>query len=144
MKLGEGGEAFFVFETTDEIPASLQTSPLVSPAGSPTHQDENLPSELPEPDYLDLDKSSSTDCVDNLKPEPPLLSSDMHEPSDLGTIGNPILWFLQFLCAHFVCRGDHSFVTVSRRVESGQVAPCLVRRRTRETRSYKLRWCPFD
>lgn len=35
MKLGEGGEAFFVFETTDTIPASLQTSPLSSPASSP-------------------------------------------------------------------------------------------------------------
>lgn len=35
MKLGEGGEAFFVFETTDNIPQSLQTSPLVSPASSP-------------------------------------------------------------------------------------------------------------
>jgi phosphatidate phosphatase LPIN len=32
MKLGEGGEAFFVFETSDTIPQSLQTSPLVSPA----------------------------------------------------------------------------------------------------------------
>lgn len=35
MKLGEGGEAFFVFETSDNIPQSLQTSPLVSPASSP-------------------------------------------------------------------------------------------------------------
>lgn len=35
MKLGEGGEAFFVFETSDNIPQNLQTSPLVSPASSP-------------------------------------------------------------------------------------------------------------
>lgn len=35
MKLGEGGEAFFVFETSDTIPQNLQTSPLVSPASSP-------------------------------------------------------------------------------------------------------------
>ncbi|KAF3140883.1 hypothetical protein TWF569_008195 [Orbilia oligospora] len=35
MKLGEGGEAFFVFETTSDIPEDLQTSPLVSPASSP-------------------------------------------------------------------------------------------------------------
>ncbi|CAI4218642.1 unnamed protein product [Parascedosporium putredinis] len=34
MKLGEGGEAFFVFETTDTIPASLQTSPISSPAST--------------------------------------------------------------------------------------------------------------
>ena len=36
MKLGEGGEAFFVFETTSPVPQGLQTSPVVSPASSPT------------------------------------------------------------------------------------------------------------
>jgi phosphatidate phosphatase LPIN len=56
MKLGEGGEAFFVFETTDNIPEAMQTSPLVSPASSPP-----LPADgssllnLSEPDFLDLD-----------------------------------------------------------------------------------------
>lgn len=57
MKLGEGGEAFFVFETSEEIPEALQTSPLVSPAISP----QGLPAldtaslaALQEPDYLDL------------------------------------------------------------------------------------------
>ncbi|KAG0645751.1 Nuclear elongation and deformation 1 [Hyphodiscus hymeniophilus] len=56
MKLGEGGEAFFVFETSDDIPEAMQTSPLVSPASSPP-----LPAEgsttpsLGEPDFLDLD-----------------------------------------------------------------------------------------
>lgn len=56
MKLGEGGEAFFVFETSDNIPEAMQTSPLVSPASSPP-----LPaagsqvSSLSEPDFLDLD-----------------------------------------------------------------------------------------
>lgn len=51
MKLGEGGEAFFVFETSDNIPEALQTSPLVSPASSPP-----LPAEDAdlEPDFLDL------------------------------------------------------------------------------------------
>jgi phosphatidate phosphatase LPIN len=56
MKLGEGGEAFFVFETSDRIPPGLQTSPLVSPVASP----ESNPSEaapdtvLLEPEPLDL------------------------------------------------------------------------------------------
>jgi phosphatidate phosphatase LPIN len=51
MKLGEGGEAFFVFETTENIPADLQTSPLVSPETSP----QPTPSlQLPEPEPLDL------------------------------------------------------------------------------------------
>ncbi|KAI9885859.1 MAG: hypothetical protein M1823_002338 [Watsoniomyces obsoletus] len=57
MKLGEGGEAFFVFETSHEVPESLQTSPLVSPALRPKSSpgEESVASNLQEPDYLDLD-----------------------------------------------------------------------------------------
>ncbi|KAI5467329.1 Lipin/Ned1/Smp2-domain-containing protein [Mariannaea sp. PMI_226] len=59
MKLGEGGEAFFVFETTDNIPQSLQTSPLVSPASSPASSPPLDPEQFPpgfqEPELLDLD-----------------------------------------------------------------------------------------
>lgn len=56
MKLGEGGEAFFVFETSDNIPEAMQTSPLVSPASSPPLQAEGSNvSNLSEPDFLDLD-----------------------------------------------------------------------------------------
>jgi phosphatidate phosphatase LPIN len=56
MKLGEGGEAFFVFETTDQIPESLQTSPLISPASSPPNasKDQLYASALPEPTFLDI------------------------------------------------------------------------------------------
>ena len=72
MKLGEGGEAFFVFETTDDIPESLQTSPLVSPATSPKSNSsgERDASSLQEPDYLDLstDKSNSPARNDSAKP----------------------------------------------------------------------------
>jgi phosphatidate phosphatase LPIN len=78
MKLGEGGEAFFVFETTDEIPASLQTSPLVSPTTSPKmRSEENLSSSLPEPEYLDLDQSKAA-------VRPPLVSRGARAASDLG------------------------------------------------------------
>jgi len=58
MKLGEGGEAFFVFETTENIPEDMQTSPLVSPASSPPLEAEGQDpevSQLSEPDFLDLD-----------------------------------------------------------------------------------------
>ncbi len=57
MKLGEGGEAFFVFETTENIPQSLQTSPLVSPASSPPFPSTRpgTPS-LQEPETLDLNE----------------------------------------------------------------------------------------
>jgi phosphatidate phosphatase LPIN len=57
MKLGDGGEAFFVFETSDDIPEALQTSPLVSPASSPeptSGSSDNSGTVLQEPEYLDL------------------------------------------------------------------------------------------
>lgn len=57
MKLGEGGEAFFVFETSNDIPEALQTSPLVSPAGSPSTLpiEQSTPGGLTdEPSYLDI------------------------------------------------------------------------------------------
>ena len=38
MKLGEGGEAFFVFQTEGDIPEDMQTSPVVSPDQSPVLQ----------------------------------------------------------------------------------------------------------
>ena len=59
MKLGEGGEAFFVFETAEDIPASLQTSPLLSPTESPMMMHEGAESSLQEPEFLDLDRPSS-------------------------------------------------------------------------------------
>ncbi|KAI1982029.1 lipin Ned1 [Ophidiomyces ophidiicola] len=67
MKLGEGGEAFFVFETTNQVPESLQTSPVVSPAASPLHaaSESDIPSSsLQEPDFLDLSVSSPNDKLD--------------------------------------------------------------------------------
>ncbi|KAF1943584.1 LNS2-domain-containing protein [Clathrospora elynae] len=62
MKLGEGGEAFFVFETTRSIPAEMQTSPIASPVASPEQKPVELPSEraFDEPEPLDLDASSVT------------------------------------------------------------------------------------
>lgn len=56
MKLGDGGEAFFVFETKESIPEALQTSPLVSPATSPELRPSalNTPA-LQEPDPFELE-----------------------------------------------------------------------------------------
>jgi phosphatidate phosphatase LPIN len=61
MKLGEGGEAFFVFETSGIVPVDMQTSPLVSPAGSP-RSEPCVPntSSLQEPDYLDIADEGGT------------------------------------------------------------------------------------
>ncbi|OAQ99588.1 hypothetical protein LLEC1_02936 [Akanthomyces lecanii] len=58
MKLAEGGEAFFVFETSENIPEDMQTSPLVSPASSPPVQPSSpTASSLSEPEFLDLETS---------------------------------------------------------------------------------------
>jgi phosphatidate phosphatase LPIN len=56
MKLGEGGEAFFIFETSASIPAEWQTSPLASPVASPEQKPlETPPNEnLDDPEPLDL------------------------------------------------------------------------------------------
>ncbi|KAL8694588.1 MAG: hypothetical protein Q9218_000770 [Villophora microphyllina] len=69
MKLGEGGEAFFVFETSDQIPESLQTSPVVSPAASPQPlgQDAATSSSLLEPEFLDINVDPASDHNANFK-----------------------------------------------------------------------------
>lgn len=56
MKLGEGGEAFFIFETSANIPADMQTSPLASPVASPEQKPTDTPPNqmLDDPEPLDL------------------------------------------------------------------------------------------
>jgi phosphatidate phosphatase LPIN len=91
MKLGEGGEAFFVFETSDEIPASLQTSPVVSPATSPPGlplQDSHSPPALQEPEFLDLAADSQEHVTHpfSLSQSRPTISSERRAQSDYGGI----------------------------------------------------------
>ncbi|XXH02452.1 hypothetical protein Hte_008828 [Hypoxylon texense] len=77
MKLGEGGEAFFVFETNDTIPQSLQTSPLSSPASSPPLGPDSSYSsnDLQEPDFLQLDSDPGKPRSMTLsRPKPTVLS----------------------------------------------------------------------
>ncbi|ANB15288.1 phosphatidate phosphatase PAH1 [Sugiyamaella lignohabitans] len=58
MKLGEGGEAFFVFETESAVPKALITSPVISPSSSPSDSPRTPESiggsGLQEPEFLDL------------------------------------------------------------------------------------------
>jgi phosphatidate phosphatase LPIN len=84
MKLGEGGEAFFVFKTTENIPAALQTSPPVSPEISPKPQPtEAIPSiDLPEPEPLDL-ATEGTRTRGNIV-NGSVFPSDLRASSDLG------------------------------------------------------------
>lgn len=39
MKIGEAGEAFWVFETEDDVPEDLITSPVLEPVKPGTSQD---------------------------------------------------------------------------------------------------------
>lgn len=88
MKLGEGGEAFFVFETSDEIPESMQTSPVISPAASPqslSEQDVSSAPTLQEPEYLDLNIDNANESKQALPRRPrPMISDGSRAKSDYG------------------------------------------------------------
>ena len=88
MKLGEGGEAFFVFETSHEVPESLQTSPVVSPATSPqslVEQDVVSVPTLQEPEFLDLNTDGISDRRrDTIAKAKPILSDASRAKSYFG------------------------------------------------------------
>lgn len=72
MKLGEGGEAFFVFETNQSVPEALQTSPLVSPATSPDLRPDLLTTpSLQEPDPFELEGDTQSQSKDFPPPHLP-------------------------------------------------------------------------
>ena len=95
MKLGEGGEAFFVFATSEEIPESLQTSPIISPATSPQglpSRDAASSSSLQEPDFLDLSTDGASDRRTNaLLRGRPGTFGDRRAQSDFGMAGQALL-----------------------------------------------------
>lgn len=87
MKIGEAGEAFFVFETAGDVPDELITSPLLEATRSPEIQGqdtqtcrfgvgeakdqgvENLGQlSQPEPDFLDLNAPSPPPASDQTDP----------------------------------------------------------------------------
>ncbi len=91
MKLGEGGEAFFVFETSDDIPESLQTSPLVSPASSPQSlaAQDAATGDLQEPDFLDITTEAKKGRAESSGAGGagrPIFSADRRAQSELGTL----------------------------------------------------------
>lgn len=74
MKIGDAGEAFFVFETDDDVPDDLVTSPLLAATkpgetnarpeptgrfGAKTSDESPSGDASQEPDFLDLDGSAS-------------------------------------------------------------------------------------
>ena len=87
MKIGEAGEAFFIFETAGDVPDELITSPLLEATRSPEIQGhdaqtrrfgvnegkgqgvENLGQlSQPEPDFLDLNAPSPPPASDQTDP----------------------------------------------------------------------------
>ncbi|KAH7887336.1 NADH-ubiquinone oxidoreductase complex I [Phlebopus sp. FC_14] len=92
MKIGDAGEAFFVFETEEDIPEDLVTSPLLTATGTTPQEDippvaltkspETAPVEtkvtMPEPEFLDLD-ATPRDRVST----PPLPADDVAVPPSM-------------------------------------------------------------
>lgn len=96
MKIGDAGEAFFVFETDEDIPENIVTSPLleatkpgqanVQPTdrfGAKVEGDQDQPQDSQEPDFFDLDASTGA------KDTPPASHpNDSHEREESGS-GSP-------------------------------------------------------
>lgn len=89
MKLGDGGEAFFVFETPNKVPSDLLTSPVVSPSSSPESivaDDEDVEGRpLQEPEFLDLSRTEPERARSESPQRPPnkdgsLRSADSFPP----------------------------------------------------------------
>lgn len=81
MKLGEGGEAFFVFETSAHVPAAMQTSPIASPAASPQQKPVALPGESAFAGTDDEDELEPLE-LDSSSPSPAMSLSVSAEPDD--------------------------------------------------------------
>lgn len=104
MKLGEGGEAFFVFETSDSIPESMQTSPLVSPASSPPFGPADG-SEMSEPDHLELDGESGKPR----RPAPAVIQLQSDENGTFDCIYLILYAGSKAFMAHYDPRHDYTF-----------------------------------
>ncbi|KEF54179.1 uncharacterized protein A1O9_09974 [Exophiala aquamarina CBS 119918] len=95
MKLGDGGEAFFVFETSNDIPEALQTSPLVSPANSPPIAASDRPPSpsLLEPSFLDIseaEKARNPLDLNSSRPAVPMIRREGTSLSDLTSYGSSL------------------------------------------------------
>ncbi|EGO27614.1 hypothetical protein SERLADRAFT_446852 [Serpula lacrymans var. lacrymans S7.9] len=120
MKIGDAGEAFFVFETEGEIPDDLVTSPILAATRSPEAKDVSVPidnfgakqhedsitkteekEDMQEPEFLDLNATATTKDTNELSlSKPPLPSPPATPPpvaaetssllSSTGTQMNPL------------------------------------------------------
>ena len=96
MKIGDAGEAFFVFETEEDVPDSLVTSPILEatkPGETNAHPSETgrfgAPASPPpkdqEPEFLDLDATTDArrDTREDVKAQEEI-SEEVEEAKLLG------------------------------------------------------------
>lgn len=98
MKVGDTGEAFFVFETDLDVPADMQTSPITGPVQDEENEEEVselssvceirliLGCLLLQPDQLDLGESVSALPLQSEASRPPEGDSSKADDSDKGDI----------------------------------------------------------
>ncbi|GMM53277.1 phosphatidate phosphatase [Starmerella bacillaris] len=94
MKLGDGGEAFFVFETdADDVPEGMLTSPVISPSASPNATTNgSVNSDNEDVEYLDISNvpenesgAEETAPLGNPDQDPLSTTGDSKEDSELNT-----------------------------------------------------------
>ena len=118
MKLGEGGEAFFVFETSDNIPESLQTSPVISPTTSPhglAAQNTSSGASWQEPEYLDLGSDAAKKRPEFAVYQEDGVSiprADKTVPGDIGMITFQLYRSFGLI----LCRNYNAFICIPTRV----------------------------
>lgn len=83
MKLGDGGEAFFVFETDADVPSELRTSPVISaqpsPGSSPRSSVTSWREE--EPDYLNIGEGAHDETPPiQITPSPSRSATSLESP----------------------------------------------------------------
>ena len=86
MKIGEAGEAFFIFETAGDVPDELITSPLLEATRSPDIQGQDAQTGRFEGENQDVEKlgqlsQSEPDFLDLDAPSPPHTSGQMEPTS---------------------------------------------------------------
>ncbi|KAG4305873.1 hypothetical protein PORY_000783 [Pneumocystis oryctolagi] len=81
MKLGDEGDAFFVFSTESDVPDELKTSPVISPSSSPQSSEET---NLQEPDEFDLSEHGSRTQKDGMTTRSSDFSCNVDDISQTG------------------------------------------------------------
>ncbi|KAF7290918.1 Nuclear elongation and deformation protein 1 [Mycena chlorophos] len=83
MKIGEAGEAFFVFETEDDVPADLITSPILQPTRP---EDQSPPADVPTDRF---GAKQAPDAPDSLVEAEPPSETPVEEPEFLDLNAGP-------------------------------------------------------